>query len=217
LHLDAFRYIVNSRPTDSGSEAMTMHHRAFTFWGPGRPGFGRWQPPFGPWGGPFGPGGPGFGPGFGRHHRGGRARRGNVRAAILALLSERPMHGYEMIQELSNRTGGVWRPSPGSIYPALQLLEDEGLISSQEAEGKRLFSLTEAGRAEAEQGASQTPWDEVTERVDPTNLKLRDTAFQVGAAVMQVATAGSEAQKGKALEVLTEARRRIYSILAEDE
>src|SRR6266540_3829206 len=160
---------------------------------------------------PFTPGGPGR-PGFGRHHRGGRARRGNVRAAILALLAERPMHGYEMIQELTNRTGGVWRPSPGSVYPALQMLEDEGLISSQETEGKRLFSLTEA-----EQGPSQAPWDEVTEGVDPTNLKLRDTAFQVGAAVMQVATAGSEDQKGKALEVLTEARRRIYSILAEDE
>src|SRR6266700_3315949 len=87
----------------------------------------------------------------------------------------------------------------------------------QEAEGKRLFSLTEAGRAEAERGPSQAPWDEVAEGVDPTNLKLRDTAFQVGGAVMQVATAGSEAQKAKALEVLTEARRRIYSILAEDE
>lgn len=196
---------------------MTMRRPPFTFGGPGRPGFGRWNAPFGPWGGPFGPGGPPFGPGGGRHHRGGRARRGNVRAAILALLGERPMHGYEMIQELANRTGGVWRPSPGSVYPALQMLEDEGLISSHEAEGKRLFSLTEAGRAEAEQGSTQTPWDEVTEGVDPTNLKLRDTAFQVGAAVMQVATAGSEAQKAKALEVLGEARRRIYSILAEDE
>ena len=181
----------------------------------GGPGFGRWQPPFGPFGGPFGPGGPGFGPG--RHHRGGRARRGNVRAAILALLAERPMHGYEMIQELTNRTGGVWRPSPGSVYPALQLLEDEGLITSQQAEGKRLFSLTDSGRAEAEQASTQSPWDEVTEGIDPTNLKLRDTAFQVGAAVMQVATAGGEAQKEKTLEVLNEARRRIYSILAEDE
>lgn len=195
---------------------MTMRRPPFTLPGPGRPGFGRWQPPFGPWQGGFGPG-MGFGPGFGRHHRGGRARRGNVRAAILALLAERPMHGYEMIQELANRTGGVWRPSPGSVYPALQMLEDEGLISSHEAEGKRLFSLTDAGRAEAEQGSSHAPWDEVAEGVDPANLKLRDTAFQVGAAVMQVATAGSETQKAKALEVLTEARRRIYSILAEDE
>jgi DNA-binding PadR family transcriptional regulator len=216
MHFDIS--LVSTTSTDQGKdEVMTMRRQPFTPGGPGRPGFGRWQPPFGPWGGPFGPGGPGFGPGFGRHHRGGRARRGNVRAAILALLAERPMHGYEMIQELTNRTGGVWRPSPGSVYPALQMLEDEGLISSQEAEGKRLFSLTEAGRAEAEQGPSQAPWDEVTEGVDPTNLKLRDTAFQVGAAVMQVATAGSEAQKTKALEVLSEARRRIYSILAEDD
>ncbi|HZD37065.1 MAG TPA: PadR family transcriptional regulator, partial [Actinomycetes bacterium] len=92
---------------------MTMRRPPFTPGGPGRPGFGRWQPPFGPWPGAFGPG-TGFGPPFGRHHRGGRARRGNVRAAILALLAERPMHGYEMIQELTNRTGGVWRPSPGS-------------------------------------------------------------------------------------------------------
>src|SRR5262245_45982540 len=196
---------------------MTMRRPPFIFGGPGRPGFGRWQPPFGPWGGPFGPGGPGFGPGFGRHQRGGRARRGNVRAAILALLAERPIHGYETIQELTNRTGGVWRPSPGSVYPALQMLEDEGLISSQEAEGKRLFSLTEAGRAEAEQASSRAPWEEVAEGVDPTNLKLRDTAFQVGAAAMQGATAGTEAQKAKALELLTEARRRIYSTLAEDE
>ncbi len=188
----------------------------FVFGGPGRAGSGRWQPPFGPWQGPFGHGGPPFGPG-GRHHRGGRARRGDVRAAILALLGERPMHGYEMIQELANRTGGVWRPSPGSVYPALQMLEDEGLIASQEAEGKRLFALTDAGRAEAAQSSSRTPWDEVTEGIDPANLRLRDTAFQVGAAVVQVATAGSEAQKAKALEVLTEARRRIYSILAEDE
>jgi hypothetical protein len=72
---------------------MTMRRPPFTFGGPGRPGFGRWQAPFGPWGGPFGPGGPPFGPGAGRHHRGGRARRGHVRAAILALLAERPMHG----------------------------------------------------------------------------------------------------------------------------
>jgi DNA-binding PadR family transcriptional regulator len=216
MHSDISLAIEESASTKG--EVMTMRRPPFTIGGPGRPGFGRWQPPFGPpWGMPFGPGGPGFGPGFGRHHRGGRARRGNVRAAILALLAERPMHGYEMIQELTNRTGGVWRPSPGSVYPALQLLEDEGLITSQEAEGKRLFSLTDAGRAEAEQSGAQAPWDEVTEGIDPTNLKLRDTAFQVGAAVMQVGTAGSEAQKAKALEVLVEARRRIYSILAEDE
>ena len=95
--------------------------------------FGGFRPPFPPGPPPFGPGGGPFGPGHGHHHgRGGRrgGRRGNVRAAILALLNERPMHGYEMIQELDQRTGGVWRPSPGSVYPTLQLLEDEGLITS---------------------------------------------------------------------------------------
>ena len=105
------------------------------------------------------PGGPGFGPGFGpRHHdrggRGGRGgRRGDVRAAVLALLTERPMHGYEMIQELDQRTGGVWRPSPGSVYPTLQLLEDEGLIKSDEGAGRKAYTLTEAGQTEAHRGS----------------------------------------------------------------
>src|SRR3954470_18345027 len=92
-------------------------------WG-GWGGWGAWGPPFGPGGGP-------------------RARRGNVRAAILALLVERPMHGYEMIQELEARTNGMWRPSAGSIYPTLQLLEDEGLVTSTESEGRRRFTLTD--------------------------------------------------------------------------
>ena len=180
-----------------------MHH------GPGEwaehRGFGPW-PPFS---GPFGPRGRG---------RRGRARRGDVRAAILALLAERPMHGYEMIQELTERTSGVWRPSPGSIYPALQLLEDEGLVSGQEAEGKRLFSLTEAGRAEADrQPDAPAPWEEVTEGVDPAAFRLRDAVAQVGMAVMQVLHAGSEAQRAKALEVLGDTRRRLYAILAEGE
>src|SRR5579859_1816513 len=87
--------------------------------------------------GPWGPPGP-------------RARRGDVRAAVLALLAERPMHGYQIIQELESRTGGLWRVSPGSVYPTLQLLEDEGLIASQEVEGRRVFSLTESGQARVE-------------------------------------------------------------------
>ena len=95
--------------------------------------------------------GPGFGPGFrperGRGRRG--ARRGDVRAAVLALLLERPMHGYELIQQIEERSGGVWRPSPGSIYPTLQLLADEGLVSGDESGGRRLFTLTDAGREEA--------------------------------------------------------------------
>src|SRR5262245_45884231 len=104
---------------------------------------GGWQR--GPWGG-FGS----WGPPFGGRGGGPGVRRGNVRAAILALLAERPMHGYEMIQELEARTDGLWRPSAGSIYPTLQLLEDEGLVSGEDSDGKRRFSLTDAGRAEAE-------------------------------------------------------------------
>src|SRR5689334_21075328 len=131
----------------------------------GRGAFGgqwRGQFPFGP-GGPFGPGSPFAHQGRDRHHHGrgrGRERRGNVRAAILALLTERPMHGYEMIKELDTRTGGVWRPSPGSVYPTLQLLEDEGLISSEEGGGRKRFTLTEAGQEEARASAAQAPWTE---------------------------------------------------------
>jgi len=181
-----------------------------------QPAFGHWQIPFGPHG-PFGPAGP-----FGWHGHGpffrGRARRGDVRTAILALLAERPMHGYEMIQELGARTGGMWRPSPGSVYPTLQMLEDEGLITSQESEGKRLFSLTDTGRREAEQQSSeQAPWEQVSAGVDQATLRMRDAMFQAGAAAMQVMHAGTEEQKARALEVLTETRRRLYSILAEDE
>ena len=182
-------------------------------WADPRVGFARWGgPPFGPFGGPpFG----GFGRGRGGRGAWRRQPRGNVRAAILALLAERPMHGYEMIQELDARTGGVWRPSPGSVYPTLQLLEDEGLIASREAEGKRLYSLTDQGRAEADRDPSASaPWEQVAEGADPAALRLRDAAFQVGAAVMQVAHAGTQEQQGQALEVLNDARRRLYAILA---
>ena len=151
------------------------------------------------------------GPGRGR---GGRARRGDVRAAILALLAERPMHGYEMIQELEQRTGGVWRPSPGSIYPALQLLEESGLITGNDDNGKRLFTLTDEGRAELEQGGNTAPWEEVTRGVDPIHRRMREAIGQVVVAAGQVAQAGSEEQKTQALEVLTETRRMLYAILA---
>jgi DNA-binding PadR family transcriptional regulator len=160
--------------------------------------------------GPFGPGGP---------RRGGRARRGDVRAAILALLGEQPMHGYQIIQELETRSNGLWRPSPGSIYPTLQLFEDEGLVSASEVEGKRVFELTGAGRERlAEAGPEAvSPWDAVA-RETPAELgRLREGIHQLMAATHQVAHAGSPKQSERALEVLTEARRKIYAILAEDE
>jgi DNA-binding PadR family transcriptional regulator len=175
------------------------HHRAYGPFGPGRPPLPPMPP--GPWG---------HGRGRGRGRRG----RGDVRAAILALLAERPMHGYEMIQELEARTGGVWRPSPGSIYPTLQLLEDEGLITGEEGEGRRRFTLTDAGRAEAER-QGQSPWEEVTAGVAPAAWSLRDGIAQTAQAAWSVGAAGTEAQQTRALEILNEARRRLYAILAE--
>jgi len=169
--------------------------------------------PFGPPGPPMPPGPPGPW-GFGGRRRG-RRGRGDVRAAILALLAERPMHGYEMIQELEARTGGVWRPSPGSVYPTLQLLEDEDLITGEEGEGRRRFTLTDAGRAEAERQGQQSPWEEVTAGVAPVAWNLRDAMGQIAQAFWSVANAGSEAQQARALEVLKDTRRRLYAILAE--
>ncbi|MBE1533511.1 PadR family transcriptional regulator [Actinomadura algeriensis] len=181
-------------------------------------------------GGPFGPGGPGgpgaFGPGglgpWGHGHRGGgrgrggrRTRRGNVRAALLALLAERSMHGYEMIQELDERTGGVWRPSPGSVYPTLQMLEDEGLVTSREDGGKRLFSLTDTGREEASKQTT-APWEEVTDAAGESALRGREAVGQLMGALQQVMAVGSETQKARALDVVNDARRRIYGILADD-
>ena len=161
----------------------------------------------------------GFGFGFPRRGRRGgpgrRARRGDVRAAALALLGERPMHGYEMIQELEERTDGVWRPSPGAIYPALQLLEDQDLVVADAEAGKRLFSLTDAGREEAAKAGDRKPWDDVTEGIDPAQFKLRDSLAPIAVAARQVAIAGTPAQKTAAVELLADTSRKLYAILAE--
>jgi DNA-binding PadR family transcriptional regulator len=165
---------------------------------------GPWGPPMGGW--------------RGGHRHGGRARRGDVRAAILALLAERPMHGYEVIRELSERTGGAWEPSPGSVYPTLQMLEDEGLVSVEEADGRKRYTLTEEGRTEAGRRSSDvTPWDEVTRGADPGTMDLRRAVFTTLGAVRQVAETGTAEQIDKAREILGETRKRLYSILAEEE
>jgi len=158
-----------------------------------------------------------FGPGGAR--RGGRARRGDVRAAILALLGESPMHGYQIIQELETRSNGLWRASPGSIYPTLQLFEDEGLVSASEVDGKRVFQLTDTGRERlAEAGPDAvSPWDAVA-RETPEDLgRLHENIHQLMHATHQVGHAGTRAQAERAVKVLAEARRKIYAILAEDE
>jgi DNA-binding PadR family transcriptional regulator len=184
--------------------------------GPGHPLHEAWIGHHGAFG-HFGPPGPPLPPGpWGHRGRGRRRRgRGDVRAAILALLAERPMHGYEMIQELEARTGGVWRPSPGSVYPTLQLLEDEDLIAGEEGEGRRRFALTDAGRAEAERQGQRAPWEEVTAGVAPAAWSLRDAIAQTAQAAWSVGSAGTEAQQARALEILNDARRRLYAILAE--
>ncbi|MFF9392070.1 PadR family transcriptional regulator [Streptomyces griseoluteus] len=188
----------------------------------GRPGFEGERGAFGP----FGPGGPGFGgpmfggPGFGGHRgRGGprgRARRGDVRASILALLKDRPMHGYEMIQEIAERSGGAWKPSPGSVYPTLQLLEDEGLIVSESEGGKKLFALTEAGRTAAEE-APDAPWEEASRGVDWEALsEIRQAGSGLMEAFGQVWKTGTKEQRDKALAVLNDARKKLYLILADE-
>jgi DNA-binding PadR family transcriptional regulator len=152
---------------------------------------------------------------FKMRHGGGRRRRGDVRAAILALLSERPMHGYEMIQELEQRSDGNWRPSAGSIYPTLQLLEDEGLIVGEEHEGKRRFTLTDAGReAVAERGDQAPPWEAAAEDGDPHEIWAALKQFMP--AVAQIGKVGTADQQARAAKIVDDARKQLYSILAEN-
>ncbi len=157
------------------------------------------------------PGGRGF-PWGGGH----RAGRGDIRAAILALLLEEPMHGYQVIQELESRTGGRWRPSPGSVYPTLQQLEDEGLVRAVELEaGRRVFELTDRGREEASASAGPPPWEEAAGSEHDVS-SMRELFLQVGAATWQVTQAGTAKQVIQAAEILRDARKRLYHLLADD-
>ena len=171
------------------------------------PGFGRGMRGRGGWGGP----------GY-RGERGRRRGRGDVRAAVITLLAEQPMHGYQIIQELGERSGGAWRPSPGSIYPALQLLQDEGLVTAEERDGKRVFTLTDAGRTEASNREGEpTPWDAAAAGEGSDLAALRQLAHQLIGAVMQVASAGTPAQVAQAKSLLTATRRDLYRLLADDD
>lgn len=186
---------------------------------PHRPGFG--GPGFGP-GFPFGPG---FGPGGRGGRRGerrsghgrGRARRGNVRNAVLILLNERPMHGYEIIKEIASRSGGWWRPSPGSVYPTLQLLADEGLIVTQQTDdsGKRLYAITDEGKAEAAKLDKTPPWEQAADDVDAGDVALREALMSLMDAARQVANVASPELKTKATKLITDTRRELYLILAD--
>jgi DNA-binding PadR family transcriptional regulator len=155
-----------------------------------------------------------MGPFFGH---GGRAARGDMRSAVLILLGEAPMHGYQIIGELTERSGGAWKPSPGSVYPTLQHMEDEGLVHSERAEGRNVYTLTDAGRsALAELAGRPAPWEEVAKGLDTALFELRDLVGQVAVAVKQIAHVGTPEQVEGAKTLLSETRRSLYRLLAEE-
>ncbi|MBT2484312.1 MULTISPECIES: PadR family transcriptional regulator [unclassified Microbacterium] len=151
---------------------------------------------------------------------GSRMAKGDVRTAVLSLLTEKPMHGYQIINEIAERSGGSWKPSAGSVYPTLQLLADEGLISAEEQNGRKTYSLTEAGRAvAAEATGTRAPWessDKDGHRNDPRFSALPKAGVDLAAAAAQVGRSGSPEQVQSAVDVLDDARRKLYSILAQD-
>ena len=181
------------------------HEHDHLFYGP-PPWQMRVPAPFGP---PAGPGGPRWG--MGR-----RVRRGHIRTLVLSALQEGPAHGYEIIQRLEAKTEGMWRPSPGSVYPTLQLLEDKGSVRGEERDGKRVYELTDEGRAEAESRAERhgPVWAEGHEG-SAGAAALRDAVGQLHMAAHQVAGAGQEDQVQRAVDILTDARKKLYQLLAE--
>jgi DNA-binding PadR family transcriptional regulator len=175
----------------------------------------------GEFGGAFGPGPFGFGRGGGlggggARGRGRRARRGDIRTAALLLLAEEPRNGYQIMQEVQERSGGIWSPSPGSVYPALAQLEDEGLIRTEESDGRKLFAITDEGRAAvAERGTDRpAPWEQTGDGADARH-ELARLMREAAGAFVQVLKTGSESQIAKAAEVLAGTRRDLYRILAD--
>ena len=162
-------------------------------------------------------GGPPFGGGHRGRHRGHKARRGDIRTAALLLLAEQPRNGYQIMQEVKERSEGVWRPSPGSVYPTLQQLEDEGLVRSLESDGQRLLELTDAGRSALEEREKDAtpPWEEMAVGAGAHTLELGSLVRQIGLATMQVGQVGTDAQIEEARKILTDSRRSLYRILAE--
>lgn len=145
----------------------------------------------------------------GSHH-------GDVRSAILALLAERPMRGQEIIAEIGERSDGLWKPSPGAVYPMLQLLSDEGLVRGDVEDGRKAYALTDAGRSEARNFADRAPWNISGQRDRLGMMALPKAGLDLAAAAGQVQRTGSAEQVKEAVAVLDEARRKLYSILAQD-
>jgi DNA-binding PadR family transcriptional regulator len=158
----------------------------------------------------------------GRHEHGGpppwvrgqRMRRGDIRVVLLASLIDEPAHGYEIIRRLEERSGGVWRPSAGSVYPTLQLLEEEGMLTSTDEAGKRVYHLTDTGRQEAGR-ATTLPWDRPDGSPATGPQALREAAGSVHSATRQMMVAGTPEQIERALDLLKETRQKLYQLLAE--
>lgn len=190
---------------------MSPPHRGHRHGGHGR-GQGHGFDPRAFWQGPWR--GMGFGPG-----RRSRAKRGDVRAAALLLLAEGPRNGYQLMEEIERRSGGAWRPSPGSVYPALAQLEDEGFVRADETAGRRAYRLTADGEAYVEEhrDALGSPWDEAGQGVPDDLVDLRTMIAQVGMATLQVGQSGDEKQIAEARKVLSETRKSLYRILADED
>jgi len=141
-----------------------------------------------------------------------------VRAALLLLLEEETRNGYQLMEEIEQRSDGSWRPSPGSVYPALSQLEDEGLVQADQETGRRAFSLTDEGRAYVEENRERlgSPWQTASEDVPGDFVELRKLIGQLGMATMQLAQSADDEQVAEAKKVLSDARRSLYRILAEE-
>ncbi len=172
----------------------------------------------------YGPRGEFGGPPFGGHGHGGprgrgrKARRGDIRTAALLLLAEEPRNGYQIMQEVQERSGGLWSPSPGSVYPALAQLEDEGLIRSEEEDGRKHYALTDSGRKLVDERPADrpAPWEQLGgDGAAGEAQQLGRLIREVGFAFAQIMKTGSEAQMARAREVLSATRRDLYKILAD--
>jgi DNA-binding PadR family transcriptional regulator len=190
----------------------------------GRPGPGQWG---GGFGGRPGPGH--WGGGFGGHRKTAwwpgppgapapKAGRGDVRAAILALLQEGPLNGYQIMSEIAQRSDGAWRPSPGAVYPALAQLADEGLITDEKSAGRRTYSLTDAGReyVAANPDKARGAWESARQQESWQLPGLFAEAARLGSGIVQLAHAGTPAQIRDAERLLEQTRRELYRILAGD-